>query len=398
MAFRDSAKRFWVVLLTVSLATTFATLTLHRSQLHSISARLTGLQLRANLAAPVVAITPVDAGQGYYMVAADGGIFAFGDAQFYGSTGAITLNRPIVGMASTPDGKGYWLVAVDGGIFAFGDAQFYGSTGSKVLSRSVVGMASTPDGKGYWLVAADGGIFAFGDASYFGSVPAILNTATVHPILPPSNPSTNAVANPNFGSSCVAVGYSVCNNLAITAVDNARSALEGLSPMNLPSNFSTLTPAEQLFVLIDIERVERGLDPVVGMVNELNSDASIGANGYTDPTYGGETIPGVTGSYGWVSIWSDDYSSAASIFDWMYNDGYNSFNYDCQTPTAPGCWGHRDNILAATPAGTSWIMGSCSIPTGGLYSQSVLMLNISGSVQPSDFTYTWAQAQAMGAS
>ena len=37
-------------------------------------------------------------------------------------------------MAATPDGKGYWLVAKDGGIFAFGDAHFYGST-SRVGSR-----------------------------------------------------------------------------------------------------------------------------------------------------------------------------------------------------------------------------------------------------------------------
>ena len=27
-------------------------------------------------------------------------------------------------------GGGYWLVASDGGIFAYGDVQFYGSTGS----------------------------------------------------------------------------------------------------------------------------------------------------------------------------------------------------------------------------------------------------------------------------
>ena len=36
--------------------------------------------------------------------AADGGVFAYGNAGFYGSTGAITLNKPIVGMAATSDG------------------------------------------------------------------------------------------------------------------------------------------------------------------------------------------------------------------------------------------------------------------------------------------------------
>jgi hypothetical protein len=53
---------------------------------------------------------------GYRLVAADGGVFSFGDASYFGSTGAQTLNKPIVGMDVTPDGGGYWLVASDGGI------------------------------------------------------------------------------------------------------------------------------------------------------------------------------------------------------------------------------------------------------------------------------------------
>jgi hypothetical protein len=106
---------------------------------------------------------------GYRIVASDGGVFAYGDADFYGSTGGMTLNKPIVGMASTPDGQGYWLVASDGGIFAVGDADFYGSTGGMTLNKPIVGMATTPDGQGYWLVASDGGIFAVGDADFYGS-------------------------------------------------------------------------------------------------------------------------------------------------------------------------------------------------------------------------------------
>jgi hypothetical protein len=83
-------------------------------------------------------------------------------------------------MAATPDGKGYWLVASDGGVFAFGDATFYGSTGGLVLNQPIVGMHRTPDGRGYWLVASDGGVFAFGDATFYGSAGG---TATGQPVV-----------------------------------------------------------------------------------------------------------------------------------------------------------------------------------------------------------------------
>ena len=116
----------------------------------------------------VVGMASTPAGRGYWLVGANGGISAFGDAAVYGSMGGTQLNQPIVGMASTPDGRGYWLVAADGGIFSFGDAAFYGSTGNIRLNQPIVGMTSTPSGHGYWFVAADGGIFSFGDAAFYG--------------------------------------------------------------------------------------------------------------------------------------------------------------------------------------------------------------------------------------
>jgi hypothetical protein len=119
---------------------------------------------------PVVGMASTPSTNGYWLVASDGGIFSYGDARFFGSMGGRPLNKPIVGMAATAaNGGGYWLVASDGGIFSFGNAQFYGSTGSMHLNRPIVGMASTPDGAGYWLVASDGGIFAYGDAQFYGS-------------------------------------------------------------------------------------------------------------------------------------------------------------------------------------------------------------------------------------
>jgi hypothetical protein len=118
---------------------------------------------------PIVSVVPTSDRRGYWMVASDGGIFSYGDSQFYGSTGSLRLNRPIVGLAATADQRGYWMVASDGGIFTFGDATFYGSTGSLTLNKPIVGMAATPSGSGYWLVASDGGIFTFGDAAFYGS-------------------------------------------------------------------------------------------------------------------------------------------------------------------------------------------------------------------------------------
>jgi hypothetical protein len=122
------------------------------------------------LTKPIVGMAASPDGQGYWLVATDGGVFAYGDAQFYGSTGAIHLNQPVVGMAASPDGQGYWLVATDGGVFAYGDAQFYGSAGATHLNKPIEGIAATPDGQGYRLVASDGGVFTYGDAQFYGSL------------------------------------------------------------------------------------------------------------------------------------------------------------------------------------------------------------------------------------
>jgi hypothetical protein len=131
-------------------------------------------------------VTTPATGKGYWMVASDGGIFAFGGSQSLGSTVNLSLNKPVVGMTSTPDGGGYWLVASDGGVFSFGDAGFYGSEGAATLNKPVVGIASTPGGKGYWLVASDGGVFSFGDAPFAGSEgAATLNKPVVGMASPP---------------------------------------------------------------------------------------------------------------------------------------------------------------------------------------------------------------------
>ncbi|NOX29826.1 MAG: CAP domain-containing protein [Actinobacteria bacterium] len=106
-----------------------------------------------------------------WAVSPDGTVTPFGDAPHLGDPSDLNLARPIVGLSATPSGNGYWLVASDGGIFSYGDARFYGSTGA--INQPIVAMAPTPSGNGYWLVASDGGIFSYGDARFYGSTGAI---------------------------------------------------------------------------------------------------------------------------------------------------------------------------------------------------------------------------------
>ena len=154
-----------------------------------------GANAVANPNAPIVGMAPTPDGSGYWLVASDGGVFAYGNAGFFGSTGSLVLNAPIVGMAATPDGGGYWLVARDGGVFSYGDARFSGSAGSLALNAPVVGMAATHDGGGYWLVASDGGIFSYGDAGFSGSAGSLaLNAPVVGMALAPGGKGYRLVA------------------------------------------------------------------------------------------------------------------------------------------------------------------------------------------------------------
>jgi len=72
-------------------------------------------------------------------------------------------------MVQDPATGGYWLVAADGGVFSF-DAPFLGSMGGTTLHRPVIAAADVDSG-GYDMLGADGGVFTFGDAPFFGTAP-----------------------------------------------------------------------------------------------------------------------------------------------------------------------------------------------------------------------------------
>lgn len=116
-----------------------------------------------------IAMDPL--GRGYWLTAEDGAVYAFGECRYYGGANNITLNRPVVRIVATPSGKGYWLLAEDGGVFAYGDAR--GDLGNPVafLTGTAVDMARTPSGQGYWILNDRGEVYSFGDAQYFGNAP-----------------------------------------------------------------------------------------------------------------------------------------------------------------------------------------------------------------------------------
>jgi hypothetical protein len=208
-------------------------------------------------------------------------------------------------------------------------------------------------------------------------------------ILPPANPSANVAAT---AAPCVAGptpdSGSACISGALAQVNAARAA-EGVGPMILPDNFSQLTLPEQQFVVIDLERVGRGLPAVTGLTGQLDGVAGQGAGAGQDPP-----LPTVGDTWA-GSIWAGGLSSTLQAdFEWMYSDGLGSTNLDCTTATPSGCWGHRDIILAH-PAGENLVAGAANNP--GSYGAEYAMVFVQYRTPPTSFVYTWNDALAHGA-
>jgi hypothetical protein len=136
-----------------------------------------------HLRSPIVSLAATPSGKGFWLFAADGGVFSYGDAKFYGSGARLELTAPIVGMRVNTAGNGYWLFASDGGVFAFGGAKFYGSVAGVPGADAIVSMRITKTGKGYQLTDTAGNVYSFGDGftdarSALAAPAVIKNTAT----------------------------------------------------------------------------------------------------------------------------------------------------------------------------------------------------------------------------
>jgi hypothetical protein len=128
-----------------------------------------------------------------------------------------------------------------------------------------------------------------------------------------------------------------CEGAAVEAIDAARS-IEGVKPLVLPAGFDGLPAVEQLLVVTDLERADRGLPGFAGLSARFDRIALAAAVQGTDPVGPPNVEWGSNVALGYPSVLEADYS-------WMYDDGPGSANTSCTTASSPACWAHRRNIL-----------------------------------------------------
>jgi hypothetical protein len=171
----------------------------------------------------------------------------------------------------------------------------------------------------------------------------------------------------------------------MNAINDAHAA-EGLAPMILPTNWTTLTPTQQLFVASNLERTVRGLQPLSAMDTVLDGAATQAAIAGTDPA-----VPTGFSASESGGNWAEGAANPLEVlYYWMYDDGLGSPNIDCSASDPDGCWGHRNNILlslACMPcvAGAGWV-----IEPDDVTSATELIVEARASAA-TDFT--WAEEQ-----
>ena len=210
------------------------------------------------------------------------------------------------------------------------------------------------------------------------------------------DPPRNVAPNPDFTQACASSGLDespTCLKAILAAVNHAH-ALEGVRPMVLPADFSVLGVPQQLFVAVNLERVDRGLPPFGGLTTALDQNAQRGADKADDP-------PDLSGAYVLEDAeWAGGSANGLdAVYGWMYDDGLDSGNLDCTRRGAPGCWGHRRGILDDFGSGNHLAMGAAVEVGGDTHpgdrggTSMAVTLAVAASPEGS-FAFTWAQALA----
>ena len=94
----------------------------------------------------------------------------------FAMTGAASMLAEAVHSVADTGNQGYWFVAADGGIFSFGDAK---SFAPKLGGSPVTGVAVSPDGDGLWVTRANGEVTGYGSVPSLGSVTTALSQPVV---------------------------------------------------------------------------------------------------------------------------------------------------------------------------------------------------------------------------
>lgn len=222
------------------------------------------------------------------------------------------------------------------------------------------------------------------------------------------HPHANIPPSPDYRYPCWGAGSpaaqqsTTCRRQALAAINHAH-AVEHIRPIRLPYNFWSLGVRRQIFVITDAERVTRGLPAVQGLTRQTNRWAGLGARDNADPFAHGWRLRSGALIRAWGSNWAADYNALTADYSWMYLDGWAgsraaTTNIDCTSPHATGCWGHRDNILAAFGGSHSLVGGAGFAARGwdGYFtSYAEILVHYSGR-RPA-LTYTWRRATRAGA-
>jgi hypothetical protein len=181
-----------------------------------------------------------------------------------------------------------------------------------------------------------------------------------------------------------------CIRGAVYWLDRARASLHQ-NPYRLPSDFASLSPAEQVFILTNLDRIRYGLAPIPGLTRQLNRWAWGGVRSDHDPASGDSQFAA-------ASNWAFGFRNIVVAYEeWMYNDGYGGGNLDCTSPNAPDCWAHRHSVLWRFGAGGRLAMGAAAgYDRRGRRSYAMILGRGTGGFVPS-YYYTWIQAVAAGA-
>ena len=134
--------------------------------------------------AKAVHMEPTPSARGYWITDDRGNVYAFGDAVRLGGATGLLAGEKATSLSRTPSGAGYWVFTTKGRVFAFGDADKFGDLANIRLNGDIQSSIPTPSGKGYYMVGSDGGVFAFGDATFFGSMGATKLNQPVMSLVP----------------------------------------------------------------------------------------------------------------------------------------------------------------------------------------------------------------------